>query len=376
MRFQKLLCCLFLPISAVTFAQKMHLSDPQATKETQNLYRNLKKLSVKAYLFGQQDALAYGVTWKYQDGRSDVKDITGDQPGLVGWDLSHIENGSAVNIDTVPFIKIKQYIRKSYAKGAAVTISWHGNNPMTGKTAWDPEPGTVASILPGGSKHKVFTAQLDKIAAFLGRLKGSHGEAIPVLYRPFHEFTGSWFWWGTKDATPEQFKQLYRFTVNYLRKTKHLHNLIIIYNTGTEFNNSIEYLARYPGDDVVDMLTFDTYERTDPATDKSFATDLSTRLSVIEKIARDKNKIAALGEVGYNGVPYATWWTGVLAPALEGHHIAYVLLWRNAGYKSNDKSTEYYVPYKGQVSEADFVKFYQLPQTIFEKDAGRLKLYN
>src|SRR6185437_7366754 len=130
MIFRGILCGLFLSAPIVAAAQKMHLSDPNATRETRNLYNNLNKLSSKSYLVGHQDALAYGVNWKYQDGRSDIKDVTGDQPGLFGWELGHLENDAAVNIDTVPFAKMKRYIRKSYRDGAAITISWHGGNPM------------------------------------------------------------------------------------------------------------------------------------------------------------------------------------------------------------------------------------------------------
>ena len=61
--------------------------DRLATKETVNLYRNLKKLLDKGILFGHQDDLAYGVGWQYEEGRSDIKDVTGDYPAVYGWEL-------------------------------------------------------------------------------------------------------------------------------------------------------------------------------------------------------------------------------------------------------------------------------------------------
>jgi beta-mannanase len=356
-------------------AQNELPSDKNATTETVRLYNNLKRVMNKGYLFGHQDDRAYGVKWKYIDKKSDVKDVTGEYPAMYGYDLSHLELNEQVNIDTVPFKNMKEYIQQGYKQGAVITISWHGTNPLSGKSAWDNTPGAVTSILPGGPKHEVFKAQLDKIAAFLSGLKDKNGTPIPVLYRPFHELSGDWFWWGTKCCTPGEMKEIYRFTVHYLRDVKNVHNLLYVYNTGDNFNSAEGFLDRYPGDDVVDVLSFDTYQYGDPSGGSKFIADLDMHLSVIEQLAKSKNKIPALAEAGYNHIPDSTWWTNVLAKALNGHHPAYVLLWRNAGYKLSDNSVEYYAPYPGHPSAADFLKFYQLPQTLFQKDAARERLY-
>src|SRR5215203_3392559 len=137
--------------------------DKKATKETVNLYSNLKKLLDKGIMFGHQDALAYGVGWKYEQGRSDIKDVTGDYPAVYGWELGHLEIGHPVNLDSVPFDKMKGFIREAYDRGGVITLSWHLRNPLTGKTAWDPSPGTVASILPGGEKNGLYKSWLDEV---------------------------------------------------------------------------------------------------------------------------------------------------------------------------------------------------------------------
>jgi hypothetical protein len=109
--------------------------DRQATKETLNLYRNLKKLMKKGIMFGHQDDLAYGVGWKYEAGRSDVKDVTGDYPAVYGFELGHLEIDAQINLDSVPFNKMKEFIREVYERGGVVTLSWHliirspGNQP-------------------------------------------------------------------------------------------------------------------------------------------------------------------------------------------------------------------------------------------------------
>ena len=350
--------------------------DKKATRETIALYNNLKKLLKKGIMFGHQDDLAYGYGWKYNAstgsaGRSDIKDVTGDYPAVYGWELGRLEIDQSVNIDSVPFDKMKQFIRQGYDRGAVITISWHLNNPLTGKSAWDPAPGTVASILPGGEKNALYKNWLDKVAAFLLSLKGNKGESMPVIFRPFHELNGSWFWWGKNHCTPDEIKQAYQFTVKYLRDEKNLHNLLYAFNTD-RYNSKEEYLERYPGDEWVDVIGFDIYQR--EKDNEKFIKDIDGMFSTLEAIAAEKNKIPALTEFGYGGLPDSTWWTGTFLPALKNHKISYVLGWRNAG-KKNDGSVEFYVPHKKHNSAQDFKIFYANPQTLFGKDVLNAKLY-
>jgi hypothetical protein len=348
--------------------------DTRATQETVNLYRNLKKIMDRGFMVGHQDDLAYGVNWKYESGRSDVKDVTGDYPAVYGWELGHLEVGADTNLDGVPFNKMKTFIQQGYQRGGVITISWHGTNPMTGESAWAPKEGTVKSILPGGEKNEYFNEQLDRIADFMLSLRGKNNELIPILFRPFHEHTGGWFWWGT--TTPdEEYKALFRYTADYLKNTRKVHNLLYVYNTGTEFSNAAEFLERYPGDDVIDMVSFDTYQRGDAATDSSYTIGLDLRMGIIEQVAAEKNKLPLLGETGYGQIPFPEWWTKRLMPGLENHKFLYVLFWRNAGYKARENEIEYYVPYDGQPSAPDFKKFYELPQTLFQKDITYDELY-
>lgn len=355
---------------SIAYAQHSPI-DPHATRETVQLYRNLKKAISKGILFGHQDDLAYGYGWKYENGRSDIKDVTGEYPAVYGWDLGRIELDWKHNLDSVPFDKMKQYIRDGYARGGVITISWHLNNPLNGKTSWDPAPGTVASVLPGASKHELYKTWLNKVAAFLSDLKGSKGEMIPIIFRPFHELNGSWFWWGKNHCTPEEIKELYRFTVRYLRDEKKLHHLLYAFNTD-RFSSKEEYLERYPGDEWVDVIGFDIYQRGND--NAKFITDIDGMLSKLVTISIEKNKIPALTEFGYGGLPDAQWWTNAFWKGIEKHPISFVLGWRNAGVKS-DGSTEFYVPYKGHSSAADFFKFFELERMLFGNDAKRLNLY-
>ncbi len=204
--------------TAQSIDTKLSISDTKSTKKTIILYKNLTQLSKKGILFGHQDALAYGVNWKYEAGRSDVKDVTGDYPGVYGWDLGGLEYKSVNNIDGIPFDKMRQYIKDAHARGGIVTLSWHINNPLTGKDAWDTTPKSLASALPGGESHQKYKAWLDEGVKYILTLKDKNGEAIPMLFRPYHELTGTWFWWCKNNGNPEEFKALWKFTLEYFQK--------------------------------------------------------------------------------------------------------------------------------------------------------------
>jgi mannan endo-1,4-beta-mannosidase len=351
---------------------KLSLSDKEATKNTINLYKKLQKTTDKGILFGHQDDLAYGVNWKYEEGRSDIKDVVGDYPAVYGWDIAGIENDNPKNIDGVPFDKMIQYIKAANQRGGISTISWHFDNPATGKSAWDNTPNSLKTVLPGTENHKKFISWLDKAAAFFLSLKDKKGNAIPILFRPYHELTGSWFWWGKGNCSPEDFKTLWKFTFDYLQK-KGVHNLIYVYNTA-DFNSKEEFLEYYPGTEYADVLSFDKYQYTDPTKDNSFVENCQKQFKIVDEVAKEQNKIMAFAETGYEGIPYDKWWTDTLTKAIGDYKISYVLLWRNHGWQEKEQKMHYYAPFKGQVSEKDFVDFYNKDNILFEKNLAKLNL--
>lgn len=354
-------------------ADAQQLSNPNTTVLTKALYQNLHQLSKNYTLFGHQDDLAYGVGWKYIPNKSDIKDVVDDYPAVYGWDISKIEHNAANNIDGVPFNKMRKYMIDGYQRGAVITISWHFDNPLTGGSSWDTTRNTVKSILPGGEKHALFKTWLDRAATFLHSLKGSKGEAIPILFRPFHELTGNWFWWGSHATTPEQMKQIWQFTADYLRKTKKLNQLILVYNTN-DFKTEADFLRSYPGDDYVDVLSFDTYQF-DLAKKQDFINEIKRQSAIVTKLAAEKKKLAAFAETGFENLPDPDWWTGTLWPAIKDYPLSYVLVWRNAGYMPSTQKMHYYAPHKGQASEKDFGKFYQNKKILFEKNLSSKKIY-
>jgi mannan endo-1,4-beta-mannosidase len=352
-------------------------ADKNATKETVALYKNLFALKEKGYMFGHQDALAYGVEWRYEEGRSDVKDVTGDYPAVYGWDLGRIENRSDKDLDGVPFAKMCDFIRQVYDRGGVNTFSWHVNNPLSGEDAWDNPPGTVASVLPGGSQHEKFKGWMDNAAEFLLSLKGSDGKAVPILFRPYHEFTGNWFWWCKNTTTPEQFRALWKFTFEYFQ-SKGVHNLIYVYNTSdANVATKADFMEYYPGDEYVDMVSFDIYQGGEGEKRDKFVKDAKNIVAIMDEVARERNKLCAIAETGHEAVPDAKWWTQTLGEAIGDHKISFVLVWRNHGWNEHmsPPKMHYYAPYKGQVSEQDFIEYYNQENTLFQKDVTPFKLY-
>jgi len=342
-------------------------TDPKATPETVKLYQNLIKLREKGMMFGHQDALAYGEGWVYEEGRSDVKDVCGDYPAVYGWELGHLELGDSYSLDSVHFEKIQGWIKTVYKRGGVNTISWHLRNPLTGGSSWDvSSKEVVKSILPGEVKHELFKQYLDKMATFLLALKTDNGTYIPILLRPFHEHTGSWFWWGKNLCTVDDYKALWQFTVSYLQKEKNIHHLIYTYSTD-RFKTEEEYLERYPGDDIIDILGFDLYDR-----GPDYPAALKNCAEKVTALAKEKGKLATVSETGGPIATNTEWWTKTVLETLRPFDLSYVLVWRNPWQPAGHGA---FAPYKGSADSADFVKFYNDKKTLFQKEVTKENLY-
>lgn len=336
------------------------------TTETEHLLTSLKNMPRHGVMFGHHDDPLYGIGWEGDEGRSDVKSVCGDYPAVMSFDLGRIELGGDKSLDNITFEKIRKEIIAQYNRGGMSTISWHLNNPVTGSDSWDVSDTTVvASVLPGGVNHEKFLGWLDRVADFMHSLKATDGVKIPILFRPWHEHTGSWFWWGQNLCSADEYKALWRLTYDRLCEKK-VDNLLYAYSPGSEPNTVEEYLERYPGDDIIDLVGFDCYQF-DRAV---YIEQMNKSLRILTEVAKTHDKAMAITETGYEAIPDPVWWTEVLLPLLTEYPVSYVVMWRNAREREN----HYYAPYPGQVSAADFVKFYEAPETLFAKEVVSFKL--
>ena len=366
------LCCGLSFVGCMVSAQLdgQTLIDKKATNETRALYTNLKRISQHGLLFGHQDDDAYGTKWKAVAGRSDVKDVSGSYPAVHGWDVAKLGLWN-FNIDSVDFQKMVGWIKGAYKRGGINTISWHLDNPANMKSAWDTVKA-VKYILPGGSLHAVYKKELDVLTDFLNNCQEGSTK-IPIIFRPFHEHNGNWFWWGKGNCTEQEYIQLWKFTVEYLRDEKKLHHLIYAFSPDRSRINLDEaktyYLYGYPGDDYVDIIGLDNYMDVGVQWNKKSPeeqnADLVKILRTISDLAIEKNKVAAMTETGQEGVTNTEWFTQVILNPLKANpdiKLAYFMVWRNANVK------HHYAPYTGHPSAPDFIKFYNDPYTLFEKD--------
>jgi mannan endo-1,4-beta-mannosidase len=366
----------FLLIScSVSFAQtainlssnRVKLIDPDATKETKALYQNLHKLSKNHILFGHQHATEYGHGWYGDENRSDVKSVTGSHPAVIGVDFSGL-SGRPDSIMERDKISIRRNISATYNRGGVTTVSWHFNNPASaGGFYWNDSVSApaVKLIIPGGSHHEKYKSILRKIGEFVKTIKSNDGKLVPMIFRPYHEFDGDWFWWGKSHCTTEEFTTLWKFTVSYLRDSIQVHNFIYAFSPDCLFRTEQQYLERYPGNEWVDLVGFDDYA--DFGRDGKYNLEGAIiKLKIVSDFAAKANKLAAFTETGLESIPNTTWWTGTLLKVLRANklRISYVLVWRNDA----KSATHFYAPYPGQVSVPDFLNFYNDPYTLFEKD--------
>ncbi len=344
-------CCL----AACSGGDKKPLDTPKE-QLVHALFAHVEKGEI---LFGHQDDLCYGHAWQVTDwendplDRSDVKDVCGQYPAVLGFDLGGVELGWEANLDGVPFGLIRKAAQTHIARGGVVTFSWHLRNPLTGGDAWDVSSNqAVRSVLPGGEKHPEFMVWLQRAADFVESI------GQPVILRPWHEHMGSWFWWGKDLCTDSEYQELFRMTWLYFTKERGLEDLLWCFSPNGPIEPEV-YMQRYPGDEFVDILGTDIYEYIGPdgleEAGVRFNTQVKSMLTALNVMATDHHKLLCLSETGLGALADPHWWTEVLYPAITDYPICYVLTWRNA----HDQPEHFFAPWKGFGNEPDFVAFTQ-----------------
>ena len=329
----------------------------QAPANVEDLRGMLLSQGERGYLVGHHDDPMYGHDWKFEEGKSDVLAVTGHYPALMTFDLGHIELGDAANLDGVPFDRIREEIKKQYERGGIVSLSWHADNPVTGKSAWDNSDSTVVrQILKNKAVRRKFTGWLDRLADYLLTIPQ------PIVFRPWHEHTGSWFWWGQQLCSKKEYLDLWKLTVGHLKK-RGVSNLVYAYSPGIEPKSTAEYLERYPGDKIVTLIGVDAYHYNGLDGTQEFQLNLGRMLRIMQEVCRTHHVAMALTECGMESITDPHWFTQTLAPVISKYPLAYVQFWRNA----HDNPTHFYTPYPGHTSAADFRQFCSFPKAIMVK---------
>lgn len=376
-----------LTITLLTVCMCVADAAPKTPRE--QLIGRLKKIVKTGYMYGHQDDPFYGISWDWDMDRSDTKELVGDYPAVMGFDLGGIEMGDAKNLDSVPFQRMHDEIVRHHERGGIITISWHPRNPMIGTTAWiekdieeyekamvkfkeagleslgkqiDPRL-TVRSILKGGRKYDRFQQWLGRVADFMKSLTDQKGNPIPVIFRPWHENNGSWFWWGQKNCSDEEYHELWNMTQDYINSQLPT-SIVWSFSPNLQGNwTEEEWMKRYPGDDRVDLIGEDAYQW---GTEADFKRQLDADLQLLTQICEKHDKLLAMTECGYQNSPDATWWQRVFKPIIEKYKIAYFLPWRN--YKK-----EHFGASKEANTADDFKAWSKQKNFLFLNDIKKVK---
>lgn len=264
-------------VDFTTVALDQSLVNASASQEAKNLFAYLLANYETKTLSGMMASVAWNT-----DEADRIYQLTGKYPAINGFDYLHLPSSPANWIDYGDITPVKKW---ADANGI-VTASWHWNVPSSdpSTTVGEVQYGFYIkdtsfdadnALVEGTWENKVFVADLAKIAGYLQLL---NDEKIPVLWRPFHEAAGGWFWWG-KNATSCKAMWIYMF--NYF-KAQGLNNLIWVWTVET---NDDEW---YPGDEYVDIVGRDIYTKN--------ATECAEQFQIVSNTYA--NKMVALTECG------------------------------------------------------------------------------
>jgi len=285
-----LLSILFLAFFTAMYPQDQNVLPvtPGASEEAIEMLNYIYSISGKHTLAGQHCAPLVGSTRL-----SVVHRMTGQYPALFGQDFGFSFPGYWDGINYRQRI-VDEAIRRHH-EGFLITIMWHAVPPTQDEpvTFRESIQGDLTDeewsqlVTPGTLLNERWKSQVDVIAWFLKQLQYAK---VPVLWRPYHEMNGGWFWWGKKEGD-NGYKKLWQMMFDRFVNFQGLDNLIWVYNTN-EFKEGVDpHGTYYPGDDYVDILATDVYS-------EGFN---QVNYDQLLELAGDKP--VALGEVGDNPSP-------------------------------------------------------------------------
>lgn len=350
-------------------------SNPYITHQTRNLLYQLNKIGQSGQvLLGHQSTNTLGRKGITNIGNSDIKDVCGQFPGMVSYDLGWMElNNGAVWLEgrVAHLIDAIKYCRKI---GLPICLSWHTRNPIdkvydqknrNAKGKIKDVGNTVSQILTNPAVKKTYLSWLAMLADFFGQLQDGNGNLIPVLFRPFHECNGGWFWWGKKACSAKEYIELYQLTHDYLTKEKKVDHLLWVYNTDKVFSEA-DFMERYPGDTYIDLLSLDFYDSPRYST-TAFRQNLDKSMDVLVHCSKQLKKGCFIAEGGLKNYSEAHYFTERCVHYFNKDIIAFIF-WANT-------VKNYYVTYAGDPQQGDFLEMLKTHPILLADELGKMNIY-
>jgi len=279
-----ILFCSLMVFSIGSYAQiDEKPSDPEADSNASALYSYLRD-----NVWGKKVLSGCQAEWNYNINEAEkIQKVTGKYPAVNVFDFQHFDQS---------WINYRTTVASDWHRaGGIVGFMWHIHMPCNafaeGLSGWtsfytNGNPpchfSAERSATEGTLENRLFVKKLDGVASLL-LLYQSWG--IPIIWRPYHEAWGRWFWWGTDGA--EASVKLWRYTFDYFAE-KGIHNLLWVW-TGNGDDS-----AWYPGDEYVDIVAYDGY----PENNTTHISQVSTYQSIRKGYP---TKMAAMAEC--NSVP-------------------------------------------------------------------------
>lgn len=298
----------FFALSQFASAQR-EMANPNASPEARELLEFLYSISGDSTLSGQHCVPLVGST-RLQG----IEKSVDRYPALFGQDFGFSEPGTWDGINYRQNI-VDEAIRR-HEEGFVISLMWHAVRPIEEEPVRFRESiqGELTDqewkdlMTPGTEVNERWKSQVDVIAFFLKQLRDAD---VPVLWRPYHEMNGAWFWWGKKGGE-DGYEKLWRMLYDRLTHFHKLDNLVWVWNANEVKQGVDSYATYYPGHDVVDVLATDVYseafnqanyeELLELAGDKPIAIGECGKVPTVEKL-REQPRWAwfMIWERGYEG---------------------------------------------------------------------------
>lgn len=251
---------------------QLQTANPNANPDTRKILNYLSCLpnrSDNRVISGQYTSGpgADGQLWPpnaYEDYVVRLYNETGKWAAMIGMDYSGV---SLSDFSLADIQSVNQQLINHWNQGGLAILMWTAPNPWGGKVRDNYDRIDVTELItPGTSVNKIWMSMLDKVAKGLADLRDA---GVVVLFRPFHEMNGEWFWWSFGkggQVSPAQFTMLWRHMFDYFTYTKGLNNLIWAYGPDREHIPLASWqkpvLYYYPGDAYVDIVGLSVYSDT------------------------------------------------------------------------------------------------------------------